>query len=76
MVLRLTLLGASLLVLAGCSHQTLTGTAQQTPVLITVLHTNDHHGRFWKNGDGEYGMSARKTVVDGMWKFPEAQPVR
>ena len=31
---------------------------------ITILHTNDHHGRFWKNADGEYGMAARKTVID------------
>ena len=31
---------------------------------ITVLHTNDHHGRFWKNADGEGGMAAQKTVVD------------
>jgi 5'-nucleotidase/UDP-sugar diphosphatase len=28
------------------------------------MHTNDHHGHFWKNGDGEYGMAARKTVID------------
>jgi 5'-nucleotidase / UDP-sugar diphosphatase len=34
------------------------------PVKLTVLHTNDHHGRFWKNADGEYGMAARKTVLD------------
>jgi 5'-nucleotidase/UDP-sugar diphosphatase len=33
---------------------------------ITVMHTNDHHGRFWRNSDGEYGMSARKTVIDGI----------
>jgi 5'-nucleotidase/UDP-sugar diphosphatase len=35
---------------------------------ITILHTNDHHGRFWKNRDGEYGMAARKTVVDQIRK--------
>jgi 5'-nucleotidase/UDP-sugar diphosphatase len=29
-----------------------------------VIHTNDHHGRFWKNSDGEYGMAARKTLID------------
>ena len=33
---------------------------------ITVLHTNDHHGRFWKNADGEYGMAARKTAIDAI----------
>ena len=34
------------------------------PLHLTVLHTNDHHGRFWPNPDGEYGMAARKTVID------------
>ncbi|WP_086983372.1 bifunctional UDP-sugar hydrolase/5'-nucleotidase UshA [Vibrio aphrogenes] len=31
---------------------------------LTILHTNDNHGRFWHNQDGEYGMAARKTVID------------
>lgn len=31
---------------------------------ITILHTNDHHGRFWRNSDGEYGMAARKNVIE------------
>ncbi|MCL1126358.1 bifunctional UDP-sugar hydrolase/5'-nucleotidase UshA [Shewanella surugensis] len=31
---------------------------------FTVLHTNDNHGRFWNNQEGEYGMAARKTLVD------------
>ncbi|WP_432453284.1 MULTISPECIES: bifunctional UDP-sugar hydrolase/5'-nucleotidase UshA [unclassified Agarivorans] len=31
---------------------------------FTILHTNDHHGRFWKNSKNEYGMAARKTLVD------------
>ena len=31
---------------------------------FTIVHTNDHHGRFWKNNDGEYGMAAQKTVID------------
>ncbi|AQS36577.1 5'-nucleotidase/2',3'-cyclic phosphodiesterase-like hydrolase [Shewanella psychrophila] len=31
---------------------------------FTVLHTNDNHGRFWENGDGEYGMAARKTLIE------------
>ena len=30
---------------------------------LTVLHTNDNHGRFWQNKDGEYGMAARATVI-------------
>ncbi len=31
---------------------------------LTLLHTNDHHGRFWKNRRNEYGMAARKTLID------------
>lgn len=31
---------------------------------FTVLHTNDVHGHFWNNSNGEYGLSAQKTVVD------------
>lgn len=33
---------------------------------ITILHTNDHHGHFWRNEYGEYGLSAQKTLVDGI----------
>jgi 5'-nucleotidase/UDP-sugar diphosphatase len=31
---------------------------------LTLLHTNDHHGRFWKNQNNEYGLAARKTLID------------
>lgn len=31
---------------------------------ITVLHTNDHHGHFFVNKDGEYGMAARATLIE------------
>ncbi len=27
---------------------------------ITVLHTNDHHGHFWRNEYGEYGLRRKK----------------
>ena len=40
--------------LSGCAH----------PTRITILHTNDHHGRFWRNGDDEYGLAARKQLID------------
>jgi 5'-nucleotidase / UDP-sugar diphosphatase len=55
---------AAALLLASCATQ---GPAPlNAPVMLTVLHTNDHHGRFWKNSDGEYGMSARKTLLDSV----------
>jgi 5'-nucleotidase/UDP-sugar diphosphatase len=51
---------------AGCSSWSPAMVGRDTVVHFTVLHTNDHHGRFWKNRDGEYGMAARKTVVDAI----------
>ncbi len=35
---------------------------------ITILHTNDHHGHFWHNEYGEYGLAAQKTLVDQIRK--------
>lgn len=52
--------------LAACANAPVSGPQPDTTYRITVLHTNDHHGRFWKNSDGEYGMAARKTVIDGI----------
>ena len=52
--------------LAACASAPVSGPQPDTTYRITVLHTNDHHGRFWKNSDGEYGMAARKTVIDGI----------
>ena len=56
--------------LAGCSgvpsSSTSGGPQSDRTYRITIMHTNDHHGRFWKNADGEYGMAARKTVIDSI----------
>jgi 5'-nucleotidase/UDP-sugar diphosphatase len=54
---------AATVVLAGCMT---TGPVyeQDKEYQLTVLHTNDNHGRFWQSGRGEYGMSARKTLID------------
>ena len=30
---------------------------------LTILHTNDHHGRFWPNKDGELGLAPRATLI-------------
>ncbi|HCQ7174130.1 bifunctional UDP-sugar hydrolase/5'-nucleotidase UshA [Enterobacter cloacae] len=40
---------------------------------ITILHTNDHHGHFWRSEYGEYGLSAQKTLVDGIRKEVAAE---
>ncbi len=55
-----------LTLLASCAG--LGGPEKDKTYRITILHTNDHHGRFWKNSDGEYGMAARKTVIDAIRK--------
>ncbi|WP_076409464.1 bifunctional UDP-sugar hydrolase/5'-nucleotidase UshA [Shewanella sp. UCD-KL12] len=61
---------AVLAALAGCNSsdndtpQTGCESGSDTCTGFTVIHTNDNHGRFWQNSDGEYGMAARKTVID------------
>jgi len=50
---------AALFTVGGCAVQ-----APRAPLKLTVIHTNDHHGRFWTNADGEYGLAARKTLID------------
>ena len=61
------------LLVTGCS--TLTNMAGSTAksTKVTILHTNDNHGRFWKNRRGEYGMAARKTLIDRISKEQEAK---
>ncbi|MBV7314333.1 bifunctional UDP-sugar hydrolase/5'-nucleotidase UshA [Shewanella sp. NIFS-20-20] len=44
----------------------LTCEQSDTCIRFTVLHTNDNHGRFWENSRGEYGMAARKTLIDNI----------
>ena len=58
----------SALLLSACAGTGVSTFEKDKTYNITILHTNDHHGRFWKNGDGEYGMAARKTVIDAIRK--------
>lgn len=53
-----------ILALTGCTTAPQQGAEKDKSYHLTVMHTNDHHGRFWHNNEGEYGMAARKTVVD------------
>ncbi|MFW1057622.1 bifunctional UDP-sugar hydrolase/5'-nucleotidase UshA [Vibrio parahaemolyticus] len=52
--------------MAGCASQPAHEWNSDTTYKLTVLHTNDHHGRFWQNKHGEYGMAARKTLIDDL----------
>ncbi|RVU85387.1 bifunctional UDP-sugar hydrolase/5'-nucleotidase [Leucothrix sargassi] len=40
---------------------------------LTILHTNDNHGRFWHNRNGEYGMPARFTVINAIRQQVQAE---
>ena len=63
------LTAALLAVLSGCATptgDTATKWDADKTYRITILHTNDNHGRFWQNQNGEYGMAARKTLLDNI----------
>lgn len=64
LIVKTALSAAILATLAGCATQPAHEWNQDTTYKLTVLHTNDHHGRFWQNKYGEYGMAARKTLID------------
>ena len=59
----------ALAVLAALSGCNISSNDSVTPCTenvckLTILHTNDTHGRFWHNDKGEYGMAAQKTLVE------------
>ncbi|WP_318526631.1 bifunctional UDP-sugar hydrolase/5'-nucleotidase UshA [Vibrio natriegens] len=59
--------------LVGCATQPAHEWKTDTTYRLTVLHTNDHHGRFWQNKYAEYGMAARKTLIDDLREEIEAE---
>ncbi|EJE4556423.1 bifunctional UDP-sugar hydrolase/5'-nucleotidase UshA [Vibrio parahaemolyticus] len=66
LIIKTALSAAILASLAGCASQPAHEWNSDTTYKLTVLHTNDHHGRFWQNKHGEYGMAARKTLIDDL----------
>jgi 5'-nucleotidase/UDP-sugar diphosphatase len=62
LITKTALSAAILATLAGCASGP--NWEEDKTYKLTVLHTNDHHGRFWHNKYGEYGMAARKTLID------------
>ncbi|TMN83241.1 MULTISPECIES: bifunctional UDP-sugar hydrolase/5'-nucleotidase UshA [unclassified Pseudoalteromonas] len=61
--MRIIFIISIILSVMGCTSAT-TDEKTSSPQYLTVLHTNDNHGRFWHNEKGEYGMAARKTLLD------------
>ncbi|MCT6996127.1 bifunctional UDP-sugar hydrolase/5'-nucleotidase UshA [Salmonella enterica] len=62
--------GVALALLAAFALTTQPAQAYETDKTykITILHTNDHHGHFWRSEYGEYGLAAQKTLVDSIRK--------
>lgn len=63
LVIKSLLASVLIAVLAGCTNSPQHAWQQDKTYTLTILHTNDHHGRFWPNQYGEYGLAARKTLV-------------
>ena len=62
--MRIIILFSVFFSLLGCTSSTPESSSSPSTQYLTVLHTNDNHGRFWQNEKGEYGMAARKTLID------------
>ncbi|HHF3123272.1 TPA: bifunctional UDP-sugar hydrolase/5'-nucleotidase UshA [Vibrio diabolicus] len=73
LIIKTALSVAILASLAGCATQPAPEWNADTTYKLTVLHTNDHHGRFWQNRYGEYGMAARKTLIDDLREEIQAE---
>ena len=56
----------ALLTAAAVTSQPLQAYEKDKTYDITILHTNDHHGHFWRSEYGEYGLAAQKTLVDSI----------
>ncbi|MFH4524429.1 bifunctional UDP-sugar hydrolase/5'-nucleotidase UshA [Vibrio diabolicus] len=73
LIIKTALSAAILASLAGCATQPAPEWNADTTYKLTVLHTNDHHGRVWQNRYGEYGMAARKTLIDDLREEIQAE---
>ncbi|HHF0510254.1 TPA: bifunctional UDP-sugar hydrolase/5'-nucleotidase UshA [Vibrio antiquarius] len=73
LIIKTALSAAILASLAGCATHPAPEWNADTTYKLTVLHTNDHHGRFWQNRYGEYGMAARKTLIDDLREEIQAE---
>ncbi|MCW7555188.1 bifunctional UDP-sugar hydrolase/5'-nucleotidase UshA [Endozoicomonas gorgoniicola] len=60
----LFLTGIALLLISCALDRSAPTSEKLNSMQFTVLHTNDNHGKFWRNRRGEMGMAARKTLID------------
>lgn len=72
--LSILIVTSALLFTAGCATEPgKTPSSRLKTLEFTVLHTNDNHGKFWRNRRGEMGMAARKTLIDRIRAEVEAE---
>ena len=57
-------ISALAIMVSACSMEPEVGPDQNKTYHLTVLHTNDHHGRFWHDSKNQYGMAARRTLIE------------
>ena len=63
-LISMTVVSVALLI-SACTQNPIAPPSSRLKTLdFTVIHTNDNHGKFWRNRHGEMGMAARKTVID------------
>ncbi len=70
---RFVVIAATCLFLSACADSVFVKAPPADVKKLVILHTNDHHGRFWHNEQGEYGMAARKTLLDKLRAQAKAQ---
>ena len=64
-----------LLCLSGCQAPPHKPKNTEYTTEFIILYENDHHGHFLPNKNGEYGMAARKTLVDRIRKDANGKPI-
>ena len=63
-LISITVVSVALLISACTQNPVAPPSSRLKNLDFTIIHTNDNHGKFWRNRHGEMGMAARKTVID------------
>ncbi len=66
-------ISALAIMVSACSMEPEAGLDPEKTYKLTVLHTNDHHGRFWQDSKEQYGMAARRTLIEQIRKEVAAE---
>ena len=72
-LISVTVISVALLISACTQNPVAPPSSRLKTLDFTILHTNDNHGKFWRNRHGEMGMAARKTLIDGLRNEVQSQ---